>query len=229
VRTRGQAGDPGRNLAASRGKEGSVARINVEQKALSDPRYSVLGTLLGTSRHEALGLMIVVWNECQERESYYLSGAILNGIFSRENAGHVLSKSELARDTETKGYYICGSKGRIEWLRKRRKEGRLGGKLGGRPKKPLGVRVGVDGKQRPETPPAPAPAPALKKKTASRISQPVGSATGSPGDSVPTPEPTKTDTFTLRAELEKQVRAEGLYGEEAKAEAHRRFKARVQP
>lgn len=160
-----------------------MARISVEQKALTDPRYAVLGRLLGTSRREALGYMIEVWNECQERETYYLSDTILDGIFGRETSGHLLGESELARRTETKGWYICGTKGRVEWLKKRRQEGKKGGKLGGRPRKPLGKPLGVDGKQQRETPPAPAPAPAFPPETSS-------------------PSGEKPDSFAVRADAD---------------------------
>ena len=73
-----------------------MARVNVEQKALSDPRYAVLGNLLGTSRHDALGRMIFVWNECQERERQTLSETVVAAIFERDDAADLLVLSELA-------------------------------------------------------------------------------------------------------------------------------------
>jgi len=134
-----------------------MARVGVEQTALSDARFSTLGRLLGTNRHEALGRMVLVWNECQERETYLLSGMILDGIFERDNAGELLAKAELVRP-QGDSYYICGTKGRIEWLSERRKDGRKGG----RPKT-IGLTTGIDGKLPADNPPTltPAPTPAL--------------------------------------------------------------------
>jgi hypothetical protein len=104
--------------------------------------------------------MVEVWNECQERETYHLSQAVLNALVGATNSGDVLVRSQLAVETKRHGYRIKGTKGRTEWLKERRKDG----KRGGRPKKTLGLTIGIDGKQRPANPPAPAPAPAPAQK-----------------------------------------------------------------
>jgi len=139
---------------------GTVARINVEQTALTDPRFQILATLLGVTRQHALGCMIEVWNECQERETFYLSGDLLDAIFSRADSGLLLARSELAREHKSHGWYIRGSRWRTGWLKKRREDGRKGG----RPKKTIGLTVGIDVKQQADNPPAPAPAPAPNPK-----------------------------------------------------------------
>src|SRR5262245_30037125 len=140
-----------------------MARVNVDQKALSDPRFGVLARLMGTGdRDTALGRMVRVWNECAERETQVLSHAVLEDIFGHPDAANWIVTAELGSlnyrgvSKRTKSNYIRikGTAGRIEWLAKRRQEGRLGGRKGGRPPKtPRGLP--------PETPPAPAPAPAL--------------------------------------------------------------------
>lgn len=146
-----------------------MARINVDQKALSDPRFAVLAQALdlGHADH-ALGKMIRVWNECQERETYTLSEKVIGAIFGRPDAAEMLVLAELGSRNYSGGgkqvpaglIRICGTKDRTDWLRERRKEGRKGGRKGGRPRKPLGV----DKNARQETPPAPAPAPASGKE-----------------------------------------------------------------
>ncbi len=127
-----------------------MARVNVEPIALSDSRFDLLAQLAGLAdRDHALGKMVRVWNECQERESYVLPGQMLDAIFGKHLIGDVLTQSGLAKRTRGRLFYICGTRGRIEWLIKRREEGRKGGSLGGRPSKPLGVTkpkpLGVDG------------------------------------------------------------------------------------
>src|SRR5262245_45934728 len=124
-----------------------MARVNVDQKALSDPRFGVLARLMGTGdRDTALGRMVRVWNECAERETQVLSHAVLEDIFGHPSAADWLLQAELASTTwrnsrkrvagtERNRIRIKGTAGRIEWLANRRREGRLGGRKGGRPPK----------------------------------------------------------------------------------------------
>ena len=139
-----------------------MARISVDQAALTDSRYEILAQIAGLADADhARGRMIRVWNECQERETYTLRAETLDSIFHVEASGELLIRSALARRVRPGLFYVCGSRGRIEWLKKRREEGRKGGFKGGRPKKPIGVSDGkTPGGIRGETPPAPAPAPA---------------------------------------------------------------------
>lgn len=133
-----------------------MARINIEQKALSDRRFQTLGRLTGETRHAALGRMALVWNECQERETYILtSGEIDDTSPDLQGFSDAVVASGLARH-EDGGIYICGTRGRIEWLAKRRKEGREA-TGGGRPSHP----IPSDGAETPrglpeKTPPSPA-------------------------------------------------------------------------
>ena len=146
-----------------------MARINVEQKALTDPRFAVLSRLAGMADSDhALGRMIRVWNECQERESFTLSDRLVSAIFGSDEAPNWLVLCELGSRNYPQGgkhvgeglIRICGTAGRTDWLKRRRNDGRKGGVKGGRPKKPLGVIKNA----RQETPPAPAPAPALTQE-----------------------------------------------------------------
>ena len=116
-----------------------MARINVETMALTDSRFQTLGRLLGVDRYAALGRMIYIWHECQERETYTLTDDQLSDIHPEiSSLGKLLVEAHLATFKGHGSYYIHGTRGRIEWLASRRREGRLGGVKGGRPKKPVG-------------------------------------------------------------------------------------------
>lgn len=115
-----------------------MARINVDQKALVDARYDLLGSLLGASRHDALGRMIVLWNQCLERGSYFLPVALVDAVMMGK--GGVVVAADLAEDAGDGTLRIKGTEGRIEWLHSARQNGREGGaagaehgKKGGRP------------------------------------------------------------------------------------------------
>jgi hypothetical protein len=145
-----------------------VARISVEQIALSEARYEVLAKLAGLAdRDHALGKMCRVWNECQERESYTLRAEVLDAIFFREQSGELLVQSSFARRLRSGLFYIAGTRGRIEWLKKARANGRKYGKQGGRPKNPSGLSNdnprGVARGYSQKTPPSPSPSPSQEQ------------------------------------------------------------------
>jgi hypothetical protein len=164
-----------------------VARISVEQTALTDSRYRILAGILGIDHHSAIGRMLLIWNECQERETYSLKAVVIDALFGLEGAAKAVVEADLGEplgvsETEPLGVNteirVRGTRGRIEWLARRRKDGREGGKKGGRPRKktPGGLRA--------ETPPAPAPAPTRKgdseKRTYSDAQPSTAAGTGSP-------------------------------------------------
>lgn len=121
-----------------------MARISVEQKALTDPRFAYLGLLIlgeetetSTAVHHALGLalMIRVWNECQERSCHALHAVTLCGIasvmgLSDRSIFAWIKEAELGDDPENTGYLrIRGTDGRVEWLGKSRDSNRERQKL----------------------------------------------------------------------------------------------------
>lgn len=169
-----------------------MARVNVEHRALTDQRFELLGKLLGSNRHEALGRMLLVWHECQEQGSYTLPEKRVNIIMSDTRGAEFMIDADLAERVEG-GVRIKGTEGRIEWLQEKRETGKQFGHLGakhgskgGRPKK--GVETGSRGFSKPgegvsETgspgfqnpPPPPAPTPA-------KTEDPTGGAASPPAE-----------------------------------------------
>jgi len=132
-----------------------MARISVEQKALTDARFTQLGLAIcpkpeigaqgGFYLHAlGLGAMVFVWNTCQERGRHSLHWweldalAMQLGILGRGDFAKALTFCDLGEWTsdEQNEIRIKGTEGRIEWLEKRREDG----KTGGRPRKTLGFR-----------------------------------------------------------------------------------------
>jgi hypothetical protein len=104
-----------------------MARVNVEQIALTDPRMKHLGKLIGSDVYGAIGRMVFVWNRLQERGAYTLTPAELANLTDVEEFARHLIAAKLGRK-EGREVYICGSKGRVEWLTAARENGRLGGR-----------------------------------------------------------------------------------------------------
>ena len=156
------------------GEGAEMARVNVEQKALTDPRFYRLGHDLGAPSEfaHAVGLvaMIRIWNECIERGDYAVDGWLLQAAMGRTDACELVCDAQLAVKTRGGKYRVKGTEGRIEYLEKLRESGRVNGpkgaqfgKLGGRPRKP-GNRVSDNGADGIAGNPPPAPAPAPTKK-----------------------------------------------------------------
>jgi hypothetical protein len=140
-----------------------AASVRIEDEAFSDTRIELLGSLLGTSKYDALGRLAYIWRQATATGRHILPESVVSHICDVEK----LVNAKLAVKTIT-GVRIRGARGRIEWLGRARESGRLNGpkgaefgRLGGRPPKtppkpPGGVM------ENPLPAPAPAPAPALK-------------------------------------------------------------------
>ena len=94
-----------------------MARINVEQKALSDPRFTALARLRKYDDPDlALAKMVRVWNECIERSSYSLPCWVVEAIFCDSDAPADLVTVELAEWESDDRLRIKGTEGRTEYL-----------------------------------------------------------------------------------------------------------------
>lgn len=161
-----------------------MARINVEQKALTDPRFHALAKLRELAdRFHALGMMIQVWNECIERGTYTLPCYVVEAIFQHSSAPADLVTCELAEWASENTLRIRGTEGRTDYLsrlragnreRQRRKRERDS------EKKRDVTRDNRDNVTPSRGAPAPAPAP-------DRGIPPTPLAAQSPADPAPTP------------------------------------------
>lgn len=140
-----------------------MARLTVEQSALVDRRFTTLGRLTGENRWAALGRMLLIWNECQERQVHHLTRDEIADIHpDREDFAEALVLADLAERCGDGRLRIKGLQGRIEWLGTARANGSFGklgaahGSKGGRPRKPPvggSEEAGnAEGKEEKETP-----------------------------------------------------------------------------
>lgn len=147
-----------------------AASVRIEDEAFSDLRFDVLATLcqLADADH-ARGKMAVLWRQCTALSSYVLSEAMVRAVLG-ENGPSALCEAglgELAKD----GIRICGTRGRIEWLKKLRSNAKKGGLAKAAKRQPVGKPQGMPGGSQepakslpPPCPPAPAPAPIQREE-----------------------------------------------------------------
>lgn len=144
-----------------------MASIRVEDEALTDPRFTLLGQVLHTTRFDAVGRMLAIWSYCTEKHTYYLTEKMIDVLAEVPGFTKIISEPEIGLAVQSdKGFRIKGTRGRIEWLKKLRNNG----KKGGRPKKTKTKPNGFENETKSEPPsnpltitPAPVPALVLKK------------------------------------------------------------------
>jgi len=138
--------------------------VRIEDEAFSDVRYDVLATLclLADSDH-ARGKMAVLWRQCTAQGTYVLPESVVRAVLGA-NAPCALIESGLGEAVDG-GFRIKGTRGRIEWLKKLRKNAQKGGKAKAAKRQTRGKQEAAKSLPPPFPPaPAPAPAPANKKR-----------------------------------------------------------------
>jgi hypothetical protein len=150
-------------------------RVNVDERALTDPRIKRLAMRLGWSPFEALGRLVHVWAYLYDREGGALHPEEVDASADREGMASTMVLVGLAQETPD-GLLVAGRE-RAAWVADRRAAAVTGGKAraegaqrdNGKFRKPAtkSQRDAGDGasvapaKRQPNTsPPAPAPAPA---------------------------------------------------------------------
>lgn len=98
---------------------------------LDDPRFIALGMLIGMDEFAAIGRMGKIYKYCTDRQTYSVPKLMIHAITRIENFADHMIASGLGEEFGDE-IRVKGTKGRIEWLRKLRQNG----KRGGRPKKP---------------------------------------------------------------------------------------------
>ena len=93
--------------------------VRVEGGAISCLRYSHLGSLLGTSRYDALGRMVTLWHHCTVQQTYVLGESLVATVLDP----NALVESLLGERVDG-GIRIKGTVGRIEWYGNLQESGR---------------------------------------------------------------------------------------------------------
>jgi hypothetical protein len=180
--------------------------VRIEDDAFGDLRYETLAKEAGLADADhARGKMARLWRQCTAERIYHLSETEVCAVLGPRGVD-ALIESRLGEQTD-RGIRIRGTRGRIEWLEKLRKNG----KKGGRPKK---TKAKPSGFQE-SNPPAPAPAPVLVLAQEEEENGPAAPAALPLFAERSAPEPVRPDTVAdLWAEQER-LRAEVIPGSRA--------------
>ncbi|WP_020473369.1 hypothetical protein [Zavarzinella formosa] len=138
-----------------------AATVRIENEAFGDPRIQMLGMLSGYNSYEALGRMAHLWRVCTERESYIVDSLWINiclGPKGTENIVH----AGLAEVTE-EGIRIKGTEGRIEWLKKARESGKVGGQASAKARIAKAKSASIRASSNPTSDPTSDPQPTLER------------------------------------------------------------------
>lgn len=107
-------------------------RVNLDTEAYEDPRFARLGLALGAPQEFAhdvgLSRMTRVWAYCTKRGAHCLEDWEVVGFIGRQDAMTLLVDARLAAPDPGGGYYIAGTRGRIEWYSTAIANGRRGGR-----------------------------------------------------------------------------------------------------
>ena len=99
-----------------------MARINIEDRLFTDPRFAVLEILL-SSKELAVGKLVLAWRMAQD---YHLKGEVIpKEVFEMLGFG-VLEKAKFAVPKDD-GFYMVGSEESFQWLEVKRESGKKGG------------------------------------------------------------------------------------------------------
>jgi hypothetical protein len=102
-------------------------RVNVDSKAMKDPRFKRLGKALGVSWHEALGLCVEVWMYAYEQRSEFMKTEDVDAVVARDGFGAAMLKAELA-EVDRDRLRLRGVKKRIGYLTRQQESARAGGR-----------------------------------------------------------------------------------------------------
>lgn len=113
------------------------AAVRIEPSAWDDPRFVMLGKMLCTTKFDALGRVAKLWAHCTDRNSHFVTAEVIDIVCDYEGAHLHLVACDLAEEIDGL-IRVKGTKGRIEWLANKRKNGDKGGRPRKTKPKPIG-------------------------------------------------------------------------------------------
>lgn len=142
-----------------------AASVRIEDEAFSDVRFEVLAALcqLADSDH-ARGKVAKLWRQCTAQHTYVLPESVVRSVLGPSGVESLL-ESQLGERSDG-GIRLRGTRGRIEWLKKLRKNAQKGGKARAAKRQPNGSHLQAK-TEPPPSPPVTAPVTANREERGS--------------------------------------------------------------
>lgn len=121
-----------------------MARVSIDDHAFKDLRFKKLARILKITSLDAIGRMLPLWSYCTENATYDIDPGVIDLIYdgmlpNPQDFEAALIEVGLVTKGACGKLHVCGTQGRVEWLKNIRENG----KKGGRPKtrtKPDGIQ-----------------------------------------------------------------------------------------
>lgn len=97
-----------------------MASVSVEFSAYLDPRFTLLGSLSGKTRFDAIGRMGAIWIYCIEKCQATHPAAMIDALAEMPGYSQWMVDAALAERADGDQIRIKGTEGRIEWLEQAR-------------------------------------------------------------------------------------------------------------
>lgn len=105
-----------------------MARMSIDDMLGRDPRITVLASILGWSRRETAGCLVLdVWPICYDQRTHIVSERIIDAAAGVAGFAKAMVESELAHLDRSGKIRIRGARERIEYLERKSNAGRQGG------------------------------------------------------------------------------------------------------
>ncbi len=93
--------------------------VKILGRAFSDPRFRLMGKLMGSDEFSALGRMAYLWQFCTERQTYILPEKLVESVVDVD----AMVLADLGERVEG-GIRVRGVEGKIEWFGRLQESGR---------------------------------------------------------------------------------------------------------
>jgi uncharacterized phage protein (TIGR02220 family) len=134
--------------------------MSIDDMVVRDPRITKLASLVGWSRRETVGCLVLdVWPICYDQREHIIAADLINIAAGNDGFADAMVRAGLAEWVRgNRKVRIKGAQERIEYLERKREAGRVGGVNSGKSRR-QNSSTDHDGAQAPGNPPSPPSVP----------------------------------------------------------------------
>ena len=105
-----------------------MARMSIDDMVARDPRITTLTEILGWSRREVVGCLVLdVWPICYDQATHLVSERMIDSAAGHPGFAKAMIECELARRDRSGKLHVSGAKERVKYIKDKAEAGREGG------------------------------------------------------------------------------------------------------